>query len=92
MIRRLNMRLAIAQNVENHLCIDILKPQEVCACSAIKCDYIEKKEFKNKREPVKKCPECGGDLYVRYYNKKKILGCSNYPKCHHQEEYHEDKK
>ena len=30
----------------------------------------------------KKCPECGGDIAVRFTKtKKKFYGCSNYPKC-----------
>ena len=55
------------------------------------CDYIEKKETSKKpKEVIKKCPDCGGDLVVRYYKKKKILGCSNYPKCKHREDYIEE--
>lgn len=63
------------------------------ACSGYpECDYIEKKEFKSHHEVIKKCPKCGGDLYVRYYKRRKILGCSNYPKCKYMEEYKEEKK
>lgn len=57
------------------------------------CTYIQKNSYSKKEKiVVKKCPECGGDLIVRYYKKKKILGCSNYPKCQHMEAYVEEKK
>ncbi len=63
------------------------------ACSGYpECDYIQKKESdKAPKKAIKKCPECGGDLYVRTLKGKKILGCSNYPKCKHREDYNEDK-
>ena len=54
------------------------------ACSGFPtCNYkkVEQKEV----VVVKKCPECGGDLVERQAGRRKILGCSNYPKCHHIE-------
>ncbi len=61
------------------------------ACSAYpNCDYIQPSEEAAKI--VKKCPDCGGDIVIKYSNGKKFLGCSNYPKCRHQEPYYRIKK
>ena len=61
------------------------------ACSAYpNCDYVQPTEETAKI--VKKCPDCGGDIVVKYSNGKKFLGCSNYPKCRHQEPYYRVKK
>ena len=49
------------------------------------CKHAFIKKEESTVEVVKKCPECGGDLIVRGRGKKKFLGCSNYPKCHHIE-------
>jgi len=72
------------------------------ACSNFpKCHYIEgKKNEPKKLEIIRKCPDCeDGNLVVRTgWNKIKkqksfFLGCTNYPKCKHFEEYNpEDKK
>lgn len=35
----------------------------------------------------KACPACGGELRVRNGKRGKFLGCANYPKCNHAEEY-----
>lgn len=60
------------------------KNKKFIACSGYpQCNYIKKEE--PEIVPVKKCPECGGDLVVRGYGKKKFLGCVNYPKCKHIE-------
>ncbi|MCQ2753234.1 MAG: type I DNA topoisomerase [Bacilli bacterium] len=65
-----------------------------------KCRYIEgKQEQPKKLEIIKKCPACkDGNLVVRKgWNKVKkqpgfFLGCTNFPKCRHIEEYDPSKK
>lgn len=75
------------------------KGKSFIACSAFpKCKYIEGKSMQPKKlEIIKKCPDCkDGNLVVRKgWNKIKkqpsfFLGCTNYPKCRHIEEYNVD--
>lgn len=77
------------------------KGKTFVACSNFpKCRYIEgKSEEPKKLEIIKKCPDCkDGNLVVRKgWNKVKkqvsyFLGCTNYPKCRHIEEYDPNKK
>jgi len=72
------------------------KGKSFIACSNFpKCRYIEgKEETAKKLEIVKKCPDCkDGNLVIRSgWNRVKkqktfFLGCTNYPKCRHIEEY-----
>lgn len=69
------------------------------ACSNFpKCHYIEGKQAEPKKlEVIRKCPDCEtGNLVIRTgWNKLKkkksyFLGCTNYPKCKHFEEYNVD--
>ena len=60
------------------------------ACSAYPhCDYIQPTEESQK--VIKICPDCGGDIIIKYSKGKRFLGCSNYPKCRHQEPYYRAK-
>ncbi len=61
------------------------------ACSAFpNCDYIQPTEESQKI--IKKCPDCGGNIIIKYSKGKRFLGCSNYPSCKHQEPYYKAKK
>ena len=40
----------------------------------------------------KKCPECGGDLLVRFGRFGKFIACNNFPKCKYTEKTTEEKK
>lgn len=80
------------------------KGKSFVACSGFpECRYIEGKSLTPKKlEIIKKCPDCkDGNLVVRKgWNRAKkqvsyFLGCTNFPKCRHIEEYnpnvtHED--
>lgn len=77
------------------------KGKTFIACSRFPdCKYTESKNRNSNKkvEIIKKCPECGGNLVVRKgYDKVKkcakfFLGCSNYPKCHHIEDYNPENK
>ena len=77
------------------------KGKAFIACSRFPdCKYTESKKrgATKKIEIIKKCPECDGNLVVRRgYNKNTkrlgyFLGCSNYPKCRHIEEYNPENK
>jgi len=52
---------------------------------------LTKKQAKQGYEvPATKCPSCGeGTLIVRknHSNGRKFLGCTEYPVCHHGEEF-----
>ena len=74
------------------------KGKPFVACSAFPtCKFIEGKNLEEKKvEIIKKCPDCkDGNLVVRRtYRKGKgyvnFLGCTNFPKCRHIEEYNSD--
>lgn len=57
------------------------------ACSGYpKCNYTVKNKTVNQiAEPVKICPECGGELIKKRGKYGYFLGCVNYPKCNHME-------
>lgn len=57
------------------------------ACSGYpKCNYTVKNKTVNQTvEPVKICPECGGELIKKRGKYGYFLGCVNYPKCNHME-------
>ena len=60
------------------------------------------KNLKSKTKEVKKedlqeklgreCPECGGELIVRFGRFGKFIACSNYPKCRYTEKTESEKK
>ena len=75
------------------------KGKSFIACSNFpNCHYIEgKKNEPKKLEIMGKCPDCeDGNLVIRKaWNKAKkqmgyFLGCTNFPKCRHFEEYNPD--
>ncbi|MDI6777717.1 MAG: type I DNA topoisomerase [Patescibacteria group bacterium] len=58
---------------------------------------LEGKSKEIKKEDVlekldKKCPECGGDLLVRFGRFGKFIACNNFPKCKYTEKTAEEKK
>ncbi len=40
----------------------------------------------------RQCPECGGDLIVKFGRYGKFIACNNFPKCKYTEKTEEDKK
>ena len=60
------------------------------------------KNLKNKTKEVKKesfqekidrhCPECGGDLVLKFGRFGKFIACSNYPNCRYTEKTEQEKK
>lgn len=60
------------------------------------------KNLENKMKEVKKedvlqkmehpCPDCGGDLIVKFGRFGKFIACSNYPNCKHTEKTDEEQK
>lgn len=55
-----------------------------------KSKEIKKEDVLEKLE--KKCPECGGDLLVRFGRFGKFIACNNFPKCKYTEKTAEEKK
>ncbi|OGI28338.1 MAG: DNA topoisomerase I, partial [Candidatus Moranbacteria bacterium RIFOXYA1_FULL_44_7] len=58
---------------------------------------LESKSKEIKKEDIlekldKKCPECGGDLLVRFGRFGKFIACNNFPKCKYTEKTAEEKK
>ena len=58
---------------------------------------LETKSQEIKKENIlekldKKCPECGGDLLVRFGRFGKFIACNNFPNCRYTEKTEEDKK
>lgn len=58
---------------------------------------LESKTKEIKKENIlekldRKCPECGGDLLVRFGKFGKFIACSNFPKCKYTEKTAEEKK
>ena len=51
------------------------------------------KEVAKKQEVLeKKCPECGGDLIMKYGRFGKFIACANFPNCRYTEKTAEEKK
>ncbi len=43
-------------------------------------------EIKQEPEPIgRKCPQCGGELVIRWGRYGKFIGCANFPKCRYTE-------
>ncbi len=55
-----------------------------------KTKEVKKEDFMEKLD--KKCPECGGDLLVKFGRFGKFIACSNYPNCKYTEKTEEEKK
>jgi len=59
--------------------------------------HLETKSKEIKKEDVlekldQKCPECGGDLLVRFGRYGKFIACNNFPNCRYTEKTAEEKK
>ena len=55
-----------------------------------KTGSVKKEDFQEKLD--KKCPDCGGDLIVKFGRFGKFIACSNYPECRYTEKTAEEKK
>jgi DNA topoisomerase I len=58
---------------------------------------LEQKTKSVKKEDImekldRKCPECGGDLVMKFGRYGKFIACSNYPTCKYTEKTDEEKK
>lgn len=51
---------------------------------------VTKESFQEKLD--KNCPDCGGDLIVKFGRFGKFIACSNYPNCKHTEKTEDEKK
>jgi DNA topoisomerase-1 len=55
-----------------------------------KTKEVTKESFQEKLD--KNCPDCGGDLIVKFGRFGKFIACSNYPNCKHTEKTEDEKK
>ena len=60
-------------------------------------ENLVKKSGEIKKENIlekldRKCPECGGDLLVRFGRYGKFIACNNYPNCKYTEKTEDEKK
>jgi DNA topoisomerase-1 len=60
-------------------------------------ENLEKKSGEIKKENIlqkldRKCPECGGDLIVKFGRFGKFIACTKYPECKYTEKTAEEKK
>jgi DNA topoisomerase-1 len=55
-----------------------------------KTKEVTKESFQEKLD--KSCPDCGGDLLVKFGRFGKFIACSNYPNCKHTEKTEDEKK
>lgn len=55
-----------------------------------KTKTVKKEDYMEKLD--RNCPQCGGDLMVRFGRFGKFIACSNYPKCKYTEKTEEEKK
>ena len=55
-----------------------------------KTKEVKKEDFQEKLD--KSCPECGGDLIMKFGRFGKFVACSNYPNCKHTEKTAEEQK
>ncbi len=55
-----------------------------------KTKEVKKEEFQEKLD--RNCPDCGGDLIVKFGRFGKFIACSNYPNCRYTEKTGEEKK
>ncbi len=56
---------------------------------AEKTKEVKKEDYQEKLD--RKCPECGGELIVKFGRFGKFIACSNYPTCKHTEKTAEEK-
>jgi len=56
----------------------------------VKTKEVKKEDFQEKLG--KKCPECGGDLIMKFGRFGKFIACSNYPECKYTERTEAEKK
>jgi len=56
----------------------------------LKSKEIKKESYQEKLN--RSCPECGGDIIVKYGRFGKFIACSNYPNCRYTEKTNEEKK
>jgi DNA topoisomerase-1 len=57
---------------------------------AIKTKEVKKEDFQEKLD--QSCPDCGGDLIIKFGRFGKFIACSNYPNCKHTEKTEAEKK
>jgi len=57
---------------------------------AEKTKEVKKEDYQEKLD--RPCPDCGGDLVVKFGRFGKFIACSNYPNCKHTEKTEEEKK
>lgn len=55
-----------------------------------KTKEVKKEDFQEKLD--RNCPECGGDLVLKFGRFGKFIACSNYPNCRYTEKTAEEKK
>ncbi|MFA5961994.1 MAG: type I DNA topoisomerase [Parcubacteria group bacterium] len=55
-----------------------------------KTKEVKKEEFQEKLD--KSCPDCGGDLIMKFGRFGKFIACSNYPNCRYTEKTGAEKK
>ena len=55
-----------------------------------KTKEVKKEDFQEKLD--KNCPDCGGDLIMKFGRFGKFIACSNYPECRYTEKTGEEKK
>lgn len=55
-----------------------------------KTKTVKKESFQEKLD--RSCPECGGDLVLKYGRFGKFIACSNYPNCRYTEKTEAEKK
>lgn len=55
-----------------------------------KTKEVKKESFQEKLD--RQCPECGGDLIVKFGRFGKFIACSNYPNCRYTEKTEAEKK
>ena len=55
-----------------------------------KIKTVKKEDYQEKLD--RKCPECGGDLVLKFGRFGKFIACTNYPKCKYTEKTDEEKK
>lgn len=56
----------------------------------VKTKTVKKEDLMEKLG--RKCPECGGDLIMKFGRFGKFIACMNYPKCKYTEKTEEEKK
>jgi DNA topoisomerase-1 len=55
-----------------------------------KTKEVKKEDYQEKLD--KKCPQCGGDLVIKYGRYGKFIACTKFPECRYTEKTEEEKK